>query len=339
MNSTPNDPNQSPHNSQPGQPKKKPVLLYIGTGAAALSIVVIILIVTLATVLTAVAGDTLPTKTPIPTATLTPTPIPAGSANADWVPVIQDFDGVEMVYVPAGCFMMGSTDEQIEAAFQQCEEEWGTGACDPAWFEGEAPAHEVCLDAFWIDRTEVTNAQYGSSGYFSGDNLPRERVTWFEARDFCESRGARLPTEAEWEYAARGPEGWIYPWGNEFDETRVNICDTNCGEDWHNAEYDDGYALTAPVGSYPDGASWVGALDLSGNVWEWVADWYSAEYYGTLADGVVNPPGPDSGDHRVLRSGSWDFFAYLVRAANRHWVFPDSRDLSSGFRCARSAEG
>jgi formylglycine-generating enzyme required for sulfatase activity len=244
---------------------------------------------------------------------------PAGSSNRDWTPMIQTFDGVEMVLVPAGCFEMGSE----------------SGDSD------EYPVHQVCFDEpFWIGRTEVTNGQFAAlnghgqfadsngqaanSSYFSGVDRPREQITWAEANAFCESRGARLPTEAEWEYAARGPEAWVYPWGDEFDSSQAI---------WNRGSSDG----TASVGSLPAGASWVGALDMSGNVWEWVADWYGENYYSGLADGLINPAGPASGENRVLRGGSWNGSStYNLRAAFRWPENPSVGDFDGGFRCARS---
>jgi len=230
-------------------------------------------------------------------------------SNADWTPVIEEFDGVAMVLVPAGCFMMGSTQ-----------------------YIDESPMHRVCFEEpFWIDRTEVTNGQFAAfngkamtDSYFSGEDRPREQITSTEAAAFCESRGTRLPTEAEWEYAARGPDGLVYPWGNEWDQNRV-IGFRNAGEG------------TASVGGLPAGVSWVGALDMSGSVWEWVADWYGADYYETLADGVVNPTGPASGNMHVLRGGSWSRYdSNSFRAAIR-WI-PLDWSYDWGFRCARSMD-
>jgi formylglycine-generating enzyme required for sulfatase activity len=212
--------------------------------------------------------------------------------------------------------------------------------------DDEKPVHTVALDVFRLDRTEVTNAQYrhcveaGSceessfkdDDKFNGDNQPVVGVTWEDARSYCQWAGGRLPTEAEWEYAARGAEGRTFPWGNEFDGTRLNYCDVNCEYDWADGKVDDGYARTAPVGSYPAGANWCGALDLAGNVWEWVADWYGSYPPGRQ----VNPAGPASGDTRVLRGGSWADEASFARCAYRFGVGPDSRDDGGGFRCARS---
>ncbi len=246
-----------------------------------------------------------PTDTPVPptftpTPTNTPDPILLASTpvtrNADWTPVERDFDGVTMVLVPAGCFMMGS-DEQ--------------------------PIHEICFDEpFWIDKYEVTNQQYGSSGRWSGDGLPRESVTWLEASDFCEARGAQLPTEAEWEYAARGPDSLVYPWGNEFVADNA-VYGSNSG----------GVTATvATVGSRPGGASWVGALDMSGNVWEWTSTIYNDFTYPYDAtDGRENA---DAIADRVVRGGSFLTSSLNLRAASRYRYFVDYVNFNVGFRCA-----
>lgn len=267
--------------------------------------------------------------TPLSAAAHTPTLLPLELArtpvaqNADWTPVIEDFNGVEMVVVPAGCFMMGSEDGDSD----------------------ERPVHEVCFEEpFWIDRYEVTNEQFarfggqaGRDSFFVGDDRPREQVTWDEAQAFCELRGARLPTEAEWEYAARGPDGRDYPWGNEFDCSMGNFDD----ETHRNPDVIpggagcDGFDVTAPAGSFPQGASWVGASDLSGNVWEWVADLYGAY----TAEVPTDSGGTDNGDLRILRGGSWVFSAQTsLRAAYRLEYLPTSAYDNDGFRCARDAE-
>jgi serine/threonine-protein kinase len=239
-----------------------------------------------------------------------------------------------MMYVPAGEFPMGTADG----------------------FSDELPVHTVYVDGFWIDQTEITNEQFAAflnekgnqeeggarwlninsedclieqvggkyqpkSGYVKH---PVIGVTWYGAARYCEWAGARLPTEAEWEYAARGPEGRVFPWGNEFD---CKLCNS-----W--AEGCDGYARTSPVGAFPGGASWCGALDMLGNVWDWVADWYGADYYATSPS--RNPTGPSSGMYRVMRGGSW--FAYPHPTNNPRWY--RNNDLPNlsygyvGFRCA-----
>jgi formylglycine-generating enzyme required for sulfatase activity len=239
-------------------------------------------------------------------------------------------DGMAMVYVPAGEFEMGSTEGS----------------------DNEKPVHTVALEGFWIDRTEVTNAQYrrcvqagdcsppkGSSSstresyYGNGtyDDYPVIQVTWQQAAAYCAWAEARLPTEAEWEYAARGPEGRVFPWGDEFDGTRLNYCDVNCPEQWADETVDDGYADTAPVGSYPGGASWCGALDMVGNVWEWVADWLGDYPSGRQ----VSPTGPSSGEYRVDRGGSWFDSWLIARCAHRSRGHPGIWYDSVGFRCAR----
>jgi formylglycine-generating enzyme required for sulfatase activity len=242
------------------------------------------------------------------------TPPPDASLGDTWS---RPSDGMEMVYVPGGTFEMGSTDGDSD----------------------EQPVHSVTLDSFWIDRTEVTNAQYarcvangicsprsksssptrdsyyGDSQY---DAYPVIYVNWSDATTYCEWAGGRLPTEAQWEYAARGPDGHIYPWGDNLpDDTLVN----------YNFYVGD----TTEVGSYPDGVSWVGALDMAGNVWEWVNDWYDGEYYASSPP--KNPRGPGAGDWRMVRGGSWHDDEENVRAAYRLIVHPDDRTGNNGFRC------
>jgi formylglycine-generating enzyme required for sulfatase activity len=215
---------------------------------------------------------------------------------------------VEQVFVPAGSFMMGSEN----------------GADD------EQPVHEVTLDAFWIDRTEVTNAQfagcvadgacqppsdtssYTRDNYYGNDEFgdyPVINVSWIDASEFCEWAGGRLPTEAEWEYAARGPESFTYPWDYTQPSDGLLNFNTNVGD-------------TSEVGSYPDGASWVGALDMAGNVWEWVNDWYDSGYYQNSPG--ENPTGPASGEYRVLRGGAWNNDVILARSSVRLNNLPPS---------------
>ena len=270
-----------------------------------------------------------------PTASPPPTQPPAFSAGDTR---LRAKDGMTMVYVPAGGFQMGSNESDLLAD------------------DDEKPEHSVTLSAFWIDQTEVTNAQFvaflneqgnqkeADSTWLEikdqdalieqqGDTFqakdrftdhPAIEVSWYGAKAYCQWAGGRLPTEAEWEYAARGPEGLIYPWGNQFDDSLANcsICDDN-------------YLRTAPVGTFPAGASWVGALDMAGNVWEWTNDWYESQYYASSPE--VNPQGFDGGTRKVLRGGSWNIIeARNLRAAYRFIVRPTVRHNIVGLRCVSS---
>jgi hypothetical protein len=219
--------------------------------------------------------------------------------NRAWIPFIQPFNSVEMVLVPVGCFMMGSEVSNRD---------------------NEYPPHQQCFDKlFWIDRVEVTNSQFGSYGFWAQDERPREVVNWFEAREFCLNRGGRLPTEVEWEYAARGPDSLIYPWGNEFVADNVVY--------GHNST-----AQTDLVGLRLEGASWVGALDMSGNVYEWTST-ILAPYPYNMNDGRENLTEIISG--RVARGGSWIQGEDTVRAAVRVGQVPEVRNNTTGFRCVR----
>jgi formylglycine-generating enzyme required for sulfatase activity len=276
-----------------------------------------------------------PTATPAPTEHPTVPPIEVGAE-------VRPIDDMVVVYVPAGVFAMGSDAEEVDRALEECREY--RPSCQWDWFTDEQPVHAVELtNGFWIDQTEVTNAQYqrcveaeqcDAPGCWNRDDLsgpaqPVVCVTWRQARDYCEWAGGRLPSEAEWEYAARGPEGRRYPWGDEFDGARLNYCDTACERDWADGSFDDGYTYSAPVGSYPTGASWCGALDMAGNVWEWVEDWH-ANYLGGEQ---TNPVGPDFGTNRVARGGAWRHDRSRARGAERSWDGPGFVSNYHGFRC------
>ncbi len=235
-------------------------------------------------------------------------------------------NGMTMVYIPAGEFLMGSDDS------------------DPAAEPDEKPQHLVFLNAFWIDRTEVTQAMYARcihSGscdnplYWNIADLessanadyPIAGITWDMARSYCEWAGQRLPSEAEWEKAARGTDGRLYPWGNTPPKSnRLNF----------KAEIlSTSNATTARVGNYPSGTSPYGALDMAGNVWEWVADWYSDTYYAHSPR--TNPPGPATGAYRACRGGSWNSMTADVRVAVRGMADPQHCDGLVGVRCALDA--
>jgi formylglycine-generating enzyme required for sulfatase activity len=201
----------------------------------------------------------------------------------------------------------------------------------------EQPVHEVTLAAFYIDQYEVTNALYkrcvaaggceqpGCSDLYEAEtkkNHPVVCVTWYQAQKYCEWQGVRLPTEAEWEKAARGTDGRIYPWGNEWDAKRCNT-------------YEGGKVDTTPVGSYPDGVSPYGVYDMAGNVWEWVDDWYDEKYYSNSP--AENPPGPSNGQAKALRGGGWYYIASDARATSHYVDDPDDQNGVVGFRCAAAA--
>ena len=230
----------------------------------------------------------------------------------------------DMVEVPAGEFTMGSI------------------IGDP----DEAPVHSVYLDAFWIDRTEVTVDAYAAcveAGACSRGNSssscnwnrtdrgdhPVNCVTWKQAHDYCAWVGARLPTEAEWEKAARGTDARTYPWGEA-----TPTCDLAVMWDAAVGGFGCDQNRTQPVGSRPSGASPYGAVDLIGNVWEWVNDWYGATYYAEAP--AANPTGPENGTYRVLRGGSWfDDDPSELRASFRYGTNPAYSLINDGFRCAR----
>jgi formylglycine-generating enzyme required for sulfatase activity/endonuclease YncB( thermonuclease family) len=250
-------------------------------------------------------------------------------------------DSMTVVYIAAGEFIMGTSDAQVEVLLTEC---W---YCDREVLSDEQPQHTVFVDAFWIDRTEVTNAQFRlcveegacKEPEFWGDirldgsALPVVGVAWEDATAYCRWAGGRLPTEAEWEKAARGTDGRVYPWGNDFDGIRANFCDRSC-EFWdedHDLDVNDGSPKTAPVGSYPAGASALGVLDMAGNVWEWSADWYGKGYYRQSP--AENPQGPESGEYRAARSGSWETDIVLLRTSIHEGLKPDARLDDVGFRC------
>lgn len=325
-------------------------------------------LITIALFLLTACAKATPTAAPIPPSnTLVPsTDIPASQPTESVIPTstlgvgsttVSERDGATLVYVPEGAFLMGANYEPSDL--------YGSPS-----FRDNRPQHLVTLGAFWIDQTEVTNKQYAlcvtdkacipplnlkspmRSTYYSDPefvNYPVIHVEWAMAKNYCEWAGRRLPTEAEWEKAARSEQGFIYPWGNDAPNDNL-------------LNYDSTVRDTTEVGKYPDGKSIYGAYDMAGNVWEWTNDWYGENYYPNSPSS--NPLGPDLGDFggRTLRGGSWYFeegslrsiFRFgvipvdvLVRSDLRSWLVPVYADTSIygkpplglgtvGFRCAQS---
>lgn len=283
----------------------------------------------------------------------------------------------DMVLIPEGPFLMGSTEEDIKKLLELDKN------VEASRFDVEVPQREVYMSAYLIDKSPITNAEYKkfieSGGYKqrdfwsdagwdyvqqvkpldsdgvhsamdSEDDCPVVNVSWYEAEAFAKYAGKRLPTEAEWEKAARGTDGRIYPWGNEFDKAKLNCAESKIEK-------------PTPVTKFPDGISGYGCFDMAGNVWEWTADWFDSQYYSSAPD--RDPQGPvkaedkpffgrpeDVGtsiyelepaaagsstlsDCKVLRGGSWNGGGVIhIRCANRDYDEPDYKNDTIGFRCA-----
>ena len=263
----------------------------------------------------------------------------------------------DMVFVPPGEFYMGAP-------------------ADSHGLPDEQPERRIYLAGFWIDRREVTNADYldfvQATGHRSPmnaaqaatlwdaarpmpgiDDHPVVNVSWDDAVAFCRWRSKRLPTEAEWEKAARGTDRRIYPWGDEWNQNLANSASYWAGrkvEFSSSVEWDEfwlrgegariskekgvkGEILTLPVGSFPAGASPYGLLDMAGNAAEWVQDWYNPNYYKDAP--LSDPLGPEQGAIKGMRGGSWLKPAVSLRATDRDWGTMDSRPSGTGFRCAK----
>ncbi len=240
-----------------------------------------------------------------------------------------------MLLIPGGEFIMGTDSEQVNP--------------------DQRPAHTVDLDAFYIDQHEVTNAQYeefilaggyknkkfwtqegwdfiqkhqieaplkyGQNSVSTEPDQPVIGVSWYEAVAYATWAGKRLPTEAEWEKAARGTDQRIYPWGNEMDFSKLN--------------YFPHVTKILAIGSFPQGASPYGVMDMAGSLGEWTADWYGEVYYAQIPG--KNPKGPNQGQYRVLRGGGWDSIRLQLQCTYRYYDKEDRRTYNIGFRCAKDA--
>lgn len=318
------------------------------------------------------------TATPLLLSTMTPTPTNTRVLSDTPVPTPgPTFALSDMALVPPGPFNIGSNEADIAHALALCNEDVSDLDCERYFYEDEVPRHTIYLRGFYIDKYEVTNAEYcrflnemgnqeeggakwldinavSDIWYYEGckivesggqyrpregyENYPVTHVSWYGAKAYCEWTGKRLPTEVEWEKAARGTDVRIYPWGSTFpqDGTRVgNFADEN-----HRrvqfiqliTGYDDGYRYTAPVGAYPAGASPYGVLDMAGNVSEWCDDWYTAYQGNTFGNADFGTT------YRVRRGGSYVWGRSSIRTSARDRERPEAASGDNGFRCAVSLE-
>ena len=255
-----------------------------------------------------------------------------------------DKKGIDQIWIPAGSFLMGTSEADAQTVLAQNLSSWIVNELN-----SEKPQHQINIThGYWIDKYEVTNAAFqafvNDSGYQKlefwsedgkawlltrsfifppknpGDtvaNHPRTYITWYEAEAYAYWRGGRIPTEAEWEYAARrGPHSFIYPWGNIYDSSKTNNINSRG---------------LMPVGSFPNGVSWVGAHDMAGNAMEWVQDWLDVAYYQVSPQN--NPQGPNNGTIKVEKGGWWGGNRFVVRSAYRHFEDPPTYgDGHIGFR-------
>jgi formylglycine-generating enzyme required for sulfatase activity len=245
--------------------------------------------------------------------------LPTGQKQSQEKSVSTKLPEGSMVLIPAGEFTMGSQDGDAD----------------------ERPAHKVQVNAFSMDVYEVTVRQYAeflrAEGFHSPldwktmnqpthQKYPVANVDWADAVAYCKWAGKRLPTEAEWEKAARGTDGRLYPWGND-PPTPLHANYGKTGS--HN------YEALAPVGTFENGKSPYGIYDMAGNVWEWVSDWYDTDYYKNSPQ--QNPEGPPTGGFKVIRGGAWNTSARNLRSSDRYWDPPSFRSLYfPGFRCVKN---
>jgi formylglycine-generating enzyme required for sulfatase activity len=326
--------------------------------------------------ITQIAAGIIATQTAqAPTATLTPTvtPVTPTPTLFPGATRISPVDGMTMVHIPAGEYTLGSSQADVDWAMEACLEFFNE--CDSVKFEDEMPQHTVWLDPYWIDQTEITYSMFAQfvaeTGYITDaerfqysyvydrgeweqwrgvdwadtdvyhfesiEDNPVVNVSWYDALAYCQWAGRRLPTEAEWEAAARGTDLRIFPWGDEKPgDNHANLADHSIsGTSWRNNEVDDGSYWIAPVWRYPLGASPFGVLGMAGNVKEWVYDGYAPGY--NLSPSEENPVNTIDTEKRVCRGGSYASALIDARVANRRGIDPVEGISDYGFRCAFSS--
>lgn len=306
----------------------------------------------------------LPSITPSPTTSVLPTLPVATNPEASIPPELLAIR-TQTRRVDGNTFLMGTTTTEVSNAVNQCVTVF-EGNCTAGDAQDSFPAHPVTVNSFEMEVTEVTYEQYltylnssvmgpnshrnrcegqiclatraedpssniifDSANYRVLDvikNFPVVNVTWYGAQAYCHAIGRRLPTEAEWEYAARGPQAYIYPWGNDFTTDLAKTSRPRTDQPG-----------SGPVDGYPGGASLFGMLNMAGNAAEWVSDWYSPTYYSELAQSgatAINPQGPPAGTDKVVRGGSWDTPPFFSRSVHRQNEKPINETVWLGFRCA-----
>lgn len=291
------------------------------------------------------AGD-VSARPPKPRRPSVTAPAPAREAPSSAGLVTLQTPAADAILIRAGTFTMGSDELAIAEAIAQCRLEPGGSeedACRQERFLHEYAAHPVFLSDFWIDRTEVTVARYrqcvaagrcleppyaSGAERFDRPSFPVVLVSWHDASQFCAFAGGRLPTEAEWERAAKGQKNRRFPWGQIYNPLLANHGRLS----WDPLDSGDGFLELAPVASFPDGRTPDGIADLAGNVEEWVHDYYAPELPRVSA---VNPRGPDNGNERVVKGGSYAHARPWLRGASRNHEPPGVRRPTRGFRCAR----